>query len=233
MFRPAWPRVSHPDEPAPQAGPYALRKPTGEVVDSVPVHRLKPVPPSCLTQLRGLLILTRLIASFGACTRSCLVPEYRSAVSIDACPSSSWICSIFPRRPGTTSRRCGEGHEERFRGVRFPPHTLAGSARRSSRPSVHPRRGRRESPGEYVPFRNFGGRGPNPSRLASFLRGPPSGVKLSAATAHLAPPGPNMNKARCPLHAAIPDVISGRRGNSRNIEPANQTPPGAAHSFLR
>ena len=37
-----------------------------------------------------------LIPSFGACTRSCLVPRYRSVVCTDAWPSSSWICSSSP-----------------------------------------------------------------------------------------------------------------------------------------
>src|ERR1039457_6036886 len=37
-----------------------------------------------------------LIPSFGACTRSCLVPRYRSVVWTDAWPKSNWICSSSP-----------------------------------------------------------------------------------------------------------------------------------------
>src|SRR5450756_1113099 len=37
-----------------------------------------------------------LIPSFGACTRSCFVPRYRSVVWTDACPNSNWICSSSP-----------------------------------------------------------------------------------------------------------------------------------------
>jgi hypothetical protein len=37
-----------------------------------------------------------LIPSFGACTRSCLVPRYRSVVWTDAWPRSNWICSSSP-----------------------------------------------------------------------------------------------------------------------------------------
>jgi hypothetical protein len=34
-----------------------------------------------------------LIPSFGACTKSCFVPRYRSVVWTDAWPRSNWICS--------------------------------------------------------------------------------------------------------------------------------------------
>src|ERR1035438_6864453 len=37
-----------------------------------------------------------LIPSFGACTRSCFVPRYRSVVWTLAWPSKSWICSSSP-----------------------------------------------------------------------------------------------------------------------------------------
>src|ERR1022692_3159538 len=37
-----------------------------------------------------------LMPSFGACTKSCLVPRYRSVVWTDAWPSSNWICSSSP-----------------------------------------------------------------------------------------------------------------------------------------
>src|SRR5438477_7626338 len=42
------------------------------------------------------IVTLNLIPSFGACTRSCLVPRYRSVVCTEACPSSSWICSSSP-----------------------------------------------------------------------------------------------------------------------------------------
>jgi hypothetical protein len=37
-----------------------------------------------------------LIPSFGAWTRSCLVPRYRSVVCTEAWPNRSWICSSSP-----------------------------------------------------------------------------------------------------------------------------------------
>src|SRR6516225_2707361 len=37
-----------------------------------------------------------LIPSFGACTKSCFVPKYRSVVCTEAWPRSNWICSSSP-----------------------------------------------------------------------------------------------------------------------------------------
>src|ERR1035437_1271453 len=46
--------------------------------------------------LDGYIYTRSLIPSFGACTRSCFVPRYRSVVCTDACPRSNWICSSSP-----------------------------------------------------------------------------------------------------------------------------------------
>ena len=54
-------------------------------------HAIKAEP-----SLESYTATLNLIPSFGACTRSCFVPRYRSVVWTEACPSNSWICSNSP-----------------------------------------------------------------------------------------------------------------------------------------
>ena len=46
--------------------------------------------------MHGYTATRSLIPSFGAWTKSCFVPRYRSVVCTEACPSRSWICSNSP-----------------------------------------------------------------------------------------------------------------------------------------
>ena len=83
-----------------------------------------------------------LIPSFGACTRSCFVPRYRSVVCTEACPGSSWICSNSP--PAARHNFAQVRRQSCRAGVlRQPTRTAGATARRPSRSGRHPGLGRR------------------------------------------------------------------------------------------
>ena len=80
-----------------------------------------------------------LIPSFGACTRSCLVPRYRSVVWTDAWPRSNWICSSSPPAARHIFAQLRlRGHGAQFR-EHLRPSRMAGGVQNHS--SVHSRAG--------------------------------------------------------------------------------------------
>ena len=83
------------------------------------------------TRPEGYTTTVSLIPSFGACTKSCFVPRYRSVVWTDAWPSNSWICSSSPpaARQSLAHDRllCRMRHRRRYAESRTMPNRYKGS----------------------------------------------------------------------------------------------------------
>ena len=126
-----------------------------------------------------------LIPSFGACTRSCLVPRCTARSSAPTRgPAATGSAQARRRRPGTSSRSCASSHGGRFREHPRPSRMAGGVATLPSRTFAPPGLGPRGSPAAT--------RGPRPRR--------PPGPRVDCDL-H---PGRHRNRA----HAAVlPDEV--------------------------
>jgi len=96
----------------------------------------------------GYIASLNLIPSFGAFTRSCLVPRYLSVVWTEAWPRSNWICSSSPPAAGTISRRSGDSHGVRYRARRLRWRMAGAIATQPSRTDARPQSGPLDSQAE-------------------------------------------------------------------------------------